>query len=77
MRPVVRFGLAEPGLSTHCRIELGCILARDGFAKIYMGSRPEAKKCVCMYVCMYVIVCFVHDFFHTVEPIEMKLKTDH
>ena len=26
---------------------------------------------------MYVIVFFVHDFFHTVGPIEMKLKTDH
>ena len=34
---------------------------------------------VCMYVCIYiyVIVFFVDDFFRTVAPIEMKLKTDH
>ena len=36
---------------------------------------------VCMYVWMDgwmdVIVFFVHDFFHTDEPIEMKLKTYH
>ena len=44
---------------TNCSIQLGWILARDGFAKNYMGSRPEAKKCDffisacwCMYVCM-------------------------
>ena len=30
---------------TYCRIQLGWILARDGFAKNAMGSRPEAKKC--------------------------------
>ena len=30
---------------TYCSIQLGWILARDGFAKNYMGSRPEAKKC--------------------------------
>ena len=30
---------------TTCIIQLGWILARDGFAKNYMGSRPEAKKC--------------------------------
>ena len=38
----------EPMLSikvTNCGIQLGWILARDGFAKNYMGSRPEAKKC--------------------------------
>ena len=29
---------------TYCSIQLGCILARDGFAKNAMGSRPEAKK---------------------------------
>ena len=30
---------------TNCSIQLGWILARVGFAKYYMGSRPEAKKC--------------------------------
>ena len=30
---------------TYCSIQLGWILARDGFAKNAMGSRPEAKKC--------------------------------
>ena len=30
---------------TYCSIQLGRILARNGFAKNYMGSRPEAKKC--------------------------------
>ena len=28
---------------TYCSIQLGWILARDGFAKNAMGSRPEAK----------------------------------
>ena len=30
---------------TNCSIQLGWILARDGFAKNYMGSRRETKKC--------------------------------
>ena len=30
---------------TYYSIQLGLILARDSFAKNYMGSRPEAKKC--------------------------------
>ena len=30
---------------TYCNIQLGQILARDGFVKNAMGSRPEAKKC--------------------------------
>ena len=30
---------------TYCSIQLGRILARSGFAKNSMGSRPEAKKC--------------------------------
>ena len=30
---------------TYCSIQLGWILARDGFSKNYLGSRPEAKKC--------------------------------
>ena len=31
---------------TYCSIQqLGWILARDGLAKNYLGSRPEAKKC--------------------------------
>ena len=30
---------------TYCSIQLGRILARNGFAKNYMGSRPESKKC--------------------------------
>ena len=30
---------------TNCSIQLGWILARDGFAKNYRSSRPEAKKC--------------------------------
>ena len=30
---------------TYCSMQLGWILASDGFAKNYMGSRPEAKKC--------------------------------
>ena len=30
---------------TYCSIQLGCILARGGFSKNYVGSRPEAKKC--------------------------------
>ena len=69
----------------------GWILARDGFAKNYMGSRPEAKRydffhLVCadvddggvwMYGWLDVIVFFVHDFLHTVKLIEMKLKTYH
>ena len=29
----------------NCRFHLSLILARDGFAKNYMESRPEAKKC--------------------------------
>ena len=29
---------------TNCSIQLGWILARDGFAKNYMGSRQDAKK---------------------------------
>ena len=29
---------------TNCSIQLGWILERDGFAKNYMGSRPEANK---------------------------------
>ena len=40
--------ITEPMVSikvTNCDIQLGWILARDGFAKKYMGSRPEAKKC--------------------------------
>ena len=31
---------------TYCSIQLGWFLARDGFAKNAMGSRPEAKKCI-------------------------------
>ena len=37
----------EPTVSikvTNCSIQLGWILALDGFAKNYMGSRPEAKQ---------------------------------
>ena len=30
---------------TNCSIQFGWILDRDGLAKNYMGSRPEAKKC--------------------------------
>ena len=30
---------------TNCSIQLGGILARGGFAKNYMGPRPETKKC--------------------------------
>ena len=72
----------EPMVSikvTNLSIQLGWILARDGFAKSYIGSRREAKKCdffissVRMYVWIYAIVFFIHDFFYTVEPIEMKL----
>ena len=36
----------EPMVSikvTNCSIQLGWILASDGFAKNYMGSRPEDK----------------------------------
>ena len=70
----------EPMVSikvTNFSIRLGWILARDGFAKNYMGSRPEAKKphffnLVRADVWVDVIVFLVHDFFHTVEPIEMK-----
>ena len=29
---------------TYCSIQSGWILARDGFVKNAMGSRPEAKK---------------------------------
>ena len=75
----------EPMVSinvTYCSIQFGIILARDCFPKNYMGSRPEAKKCH-FFICacgwmdgwMNVIVFSVHDFFHTVAPIEMKLKT--
>ena len=49
----------------YCSFQLGRILARNSFTKNYMGSRPD------------VIVFFVHDFFHTIAPIEMKLKTYH
>ena len=38
----------EPVVSikvTNCSIQLGWFLARDGFAKNFVGSRPEAKKC--------------------------------
>ena len=74
----------EPMVSTkvtNCSIQLGWILARDGFAKKYIRSRPGAKKCHFFIWCvrmdgwMDVIVYFVHNFFHTVAPIEMKLKT--
>ena len=75
----------EPMVSikvTYCSIHLGWILERDGFAKNYMGSRPEVKKVQFFHlvradVWMDVIDFFVHDFFHTAEPIEMKLKTYH
>ena len=30
---------------TYCSIQLGWILARGGFAKNYMGSSQEGKKC--------------------------------
>ena len=71
---------------TNCSIQLGKILASDGFAKNYMGSRSRSQKVrffhlfradACMYGWMDVIVFLVHDFFHTVAPIEMKLKTNH
>ena len=76
---------------TKCSIQLGWILARDGSAKNSMGSRREAKKCDFFHlafadgrmdVCMdgWMDGCYrflVHDFFHTVAPIEMKLKTYH
>ena len=47
---------------TNCSIQLGWTLARDGFAKNYMGSRREAKMCDFIIVCvrMGVIVFFVH-----------------
>ena len=38
----------EPMVSikvTNCSIQLGWILAHDGYAKNYSRSRPEAKKC--------------------------------
>ena len=62
---------------TYCSIQLGWILARDGFATNYMGSRPEAKKWNFFILSTQVIVIFVDDFFNTVEGIEMKLKTYH
>ena len=40
--------ITEPMVSikvTNCSIQLGWILAGDGFAKNYMGSRSKAKKC--------------------------------
>ena len=73
---------------TNCNFQSGSILARNGFAKITWGliQRPKSaifsfSACGYMYECMYgwmdVIVFFVHDFFHTVEPIEENLKTYH
>ena len=40
--------ITEPMVSikvTNCSVQLDWILARDDFAKNYMGSRPEGKKC--------------------------------
>ena len=67
---------------TSCSIQLGWTLAPDGFTKNYMGSRLIQRPKSAMFSssacgCMYVIVYFVNDFFNTVEPIEMKLKTYH
>ena len=66
---------------TYCSIQLGRIVARNGFAKNYMGFRPGPKVRFFHLVradgWMDVIVFFVHDFFHTVKPIEIKLKTYH
>ena len=60
---------------TNCSIQLGWILARDGFAKNYMGSRPEAKSAIFLFSeCGWMDGCyrfFVHDFFHTAEQIEI------
>ena len=45
----------EPMISikvTNCSIQLGWILACEGFAKNYMGSRPEAKKCNFFIYCV-------------------------
>ena len=61
----------DPIKVTYCSIQLGLILARDGFAKNYMGSRTEAKTCHffhlvradrCMYGWMDVIAFLAHDF---------------
>ena len=43
-----RVKTTEPMVSIkvpNCSIQLGWILVRDCFAKNYMGSRPEVKKC--------------------------------
>ena len=64
---------------TNYTIHLSWILARGGFVKNYMVSRPDAKKCYFSfsgwmdvpYVCYFF---FVDEFFNTVQPIEMKLK---
>ena len=50
MEPIVKIKV------TNCSIQLGWILARDVFFKNYMGSRPEAKKCIFSFSacgCMY------------------------
>ena len=70
---------------TYWSIQLGWILARDGFGKNAMGVSSRGQKVPFFHLVraggwmdgwMDVIVFFVHDFFHTIGPIEMKLKTD-
>ena len=51
----------EPMVSikaTNCSIQLDWILARDGFAKNYMRSHPEAKKCDFFIYCVRMDGCF-------------------
>ena len=48
---------------TNCSIQLGWILACNCFAKNYMGSRPEAKKChfsfsACGWICGWMDGCY-------------------
>ena len=66
---------------TNCSIQLGWIFARGGFAKNSIGSRPEVKVPFLHLVrvggWLDVMVFSIHDFFHTIERIEMKLKTYH
>ena len=73
-RPQVK--TREPMVSikvTNCSIQLGWILARDGFAKNYMGVSSRGQKVPFFHlvradVCMDGYVCMLSFFSSTIFP---------
>ena len=73
---------------TNCSIQLGWILARDGFAKNICGLAQRPKSAIFSFsACgwmdewmdgwmdvQHAFVFFVYDFFHIVEPIGWNWK---